>query len=201
MDLTFRRIFHPVGHGAFYTEDFSPLPAGRAFRVVYDCGSDTLSPYDFRNIIANISQQNGYLLEVDLLFISHFDNDHINGIDYLIPKRVIIPFLSPGELNLYLAFDKTQEFAKNYLNTIQYCEYSGAQIIYVLPDIYQPDLFEEPIESLNEISISIGEQTNTITRRRLVYIKSGGYIRLEESGKRIWKYQIHKPNANKFVWA
>lgn len=29
------RTFHPVGQGAFYTEDFGD------FRIVYDCGSST----------------------------------------------------------------------------------------------------------------------------------------------------------------
>ena len=39
-DIKFKRIFHPVGHGAFFTEQFiDPISNIVLYNVVYDCGS------------------------------------------------------------------------------------------------------------------------------------------------------------------
>lgn len=40
--INFRRIFHPVGQGAFFTEQLLSHQNGEVlFNVVYDCGSKT----------------------------------------------------------------------------------------------------------------------------------------------------------------
>ena len=40
------RTFHPVGHGAFYTERFYDENVNNIANVVYDCGSKTISHQD-----------------------------------------------------------------------------------------------------------------------------------------------------------
>ena len=40
------RTFHPVGHGAFYTERFYDENGNNIANVVYDCGSKTISHHD-----------------------------------------------------------------------------------------------------------------------------------------------------------
>ena len=86
------RIFHPIGQGAFYTERH--FSEGQEFTVVYDCGSTTLTLKKLEKKIKStfLKKQN-----IDLLFISHFHSDHINGIQFLKThckiKIVVLPLI------------------------------------------------------------------------------------------------------------
>jgi beta-lactamase superfamily II metal-dependent hydrolase len=88
------RTFHPIGQGAFYTEKHDH-GNNKRFNVVYDCGSTTLRAKELKRRIKSVFQQGE---EIDILFISHFHTDHINGIgflkEYCTIKNVIVPFLS-----------------------------------------------------------------------------------------------------------
>lgn len=100
------RTFHPVGHGAFYTERFyednNPEPI---FTMVFDCGCfENMKPGTsaqfFKKQIKAVVRKSFKVGEViDVLFISHFHTDHINGIDYLIHrcnvKKIFIPVITP----------------------------------------------------------------------------------------------------------
>lgn len=102
--ITMTRTFHPIGHGAFYTERF--MQNGECkFSVVFDCGcfescKPKMSQIKFIQQINN-EIDNFYPPEetINLLFISHFHQDHINGIEHLRKKcnieRIIIPQLTP----------------------------------------------------------------------------------------------------------
>lgn len=105
MDVKMTRTFHPVGQGAFYSEEF--CQGDRViFRVVYDCGC--------RHGKAN--QQHGEAVvkdwmgkwngdtrfDIDYLFISHFDFDHVSLLKVFANGgarigRVILPLLNDGE--------------------------------------------------------------------------------------------------------
>lgn len=97
--MIMHRTFRPVGQGAFYTEEFQSV-ARPQFTTVYDCGTETVAEkmdIPLRQQIQNFK----YRLwnnEIDLLFISHFHEDHINGLDELLRstkvKRWIIPMLT-----------------------------------------------------------------------------------------------------------
>ncbi len=114
MELT--RIIHPVGQGAFYTEEL--CSNGKSFNAVYDCGSIT-----DKNILENRidcyldnlkKQQNKEeKTEIDIVFISHFHNDHTNGIDYLLKNAnvqvLVLPQLSNGQI--------LESFIYNYHST------------------------------------------------------------------------------------
>lgn len=95
----FTRTFHPVGQGAFYAEKIV-AEGGQQYNIVYDCGSETLMPFNDRKgdrlkkyINSTFSQGE----VIDLLFLSHFHADHINGLNFLKDrcriKRVILPLL------------------------------------------------------------------------------------------------------------
>ena len=98
--VVFKRVLHPVGQGAFFTEQFWNEGEKRAFvNVVYDCGSFTniekLVEYEIRNTFEKTDH-------IDVLFVSHFDEDHTNELMTLqsqakIDKdtRVVIPFKYP----------------------------------------------------------------------------------------------------------
>jgi|TARA_Y100000296_G_C5146702_1_gene244112 hypothetical protein len=86
------RIFHPIGQGAFYAE----LHSG--FNIVYDCGN-----WKKTTLSGNVVGQSFTADDViDILFISHFDWDHISRIDTLRDtvkqiKCVIMPLLHDDE--------------------------------------------------------------------------------------------------------
>jgi len=67
------RIFYPIGQGAFYSEKHNN------FNIVYDCGN-------WKNTkLADKVVKQAFLKDevIDILFISHFDYDHINKISTL----------------------------------------------------------------------------------------------------------------------
>lgn len=95
----FTRTFHPVGHGAFYTETI--VANQRIYNIVYDCGLDTkryssdFKKKDLKKYIDNLYCEDDI---IDLLFISHFHDDHINGIEFLKDRckkieKVVMPLL------------------------------------------------------------------------------------------------------------
>ena len=89
--ITITRTIHPVGQGAFYSETFKNADESAIFTAVYDCGGKK----ECWETDINTLEKN-----VDILFISHFHSDHINGVPLLIekkkPKLVVIPQLSPA---------------------------------------------------------------------------------------------------------
>lgn len=91
MHMKMIRTIQPVGQGGFYTEIFkSDDPDEKDFCVVYDCGSFTgFEPK--RTIPWAIPDGQ----DIDILFISHFDNDHINGIKELSKRRKIKTIIMP----------------------------------------------------------------------------------------------------------
>lgn len=68
------RTIHPVGHGGFFTEEF--CAAIECYNVVYDCGTRNGTKLLEREINKAFNRKQS----VDLLFISHFDRDHVSGL-------------------------------------------------------------------------------------------------------------------------
>ncbi len=91
--MPFTRIFHPVGQGAFYTEQHHDQ--GAALTIVYDCGSLTAPRSHFLRKVATALPADTV---IDVLFLSHFHADHINGIDELKKqftiRTVVLPKLT-----------------------------------------------------------------------------------------------------------
>ncbi|AYL83199.1 hypothetical protein [Pseudomonas syringae] len=100
MEVAASQFFHPVGHGTFLT-GVAWSPTGEAsFTWAYDCGSKrrTLT----RAAIRDLSESGRYLIEsktkrFDLLVLSHFDDDHVNGVELFLEtwsvKWLALPFL------------------------------------------------------------------------------------------------------------
>ena len=93
MSHTITRIFHPVGQGAFYSERHNV--DGQKFNIVYDCGN-------YGNIVKVrpiVQKEFNDGEQIDALFLSHFDTDHVSLIKDLNPyhsriRNVILPLLS-----------------------------------------------------------------------------------------------------------
>ena len=96
--MIMERTFHPVGHGAFYTERFyDKNNRDILFTAVYDCGSFS---YGKLKGIINATFKKGD--KINLLFISHFHFDHISMVQHLKSRcdidYIIVPILSLGTL-------------------------------------------------------------------------------------------------------
>lgn len=85
------RFIFPVGQGGFSGERIDN------YTVVFDCGSISTTSM-VESSIDHVSRE---IDHVDLLFISHFDNDHVNGIRYLLSyltvKKAVVSWI-PHEL-------------------------------------------------------------------------------------------------------
>lgn len=81
------RFIFPVGQGGFAGERIED------YVVVFDCGSIS-STSMLESCIDHVYRE---IDHVDLMFISHFDNDHVNGIryllSYLIVKRAVVSWI------------------------------------------------------------------------------------------------------------
>ena len=112
-EITFKRTLHPVGHGAFFTEEI--CIGNVTYNVVYDCGSKSKRIVKWQ--IQQFAEKNKH---IDLIFISHFDSDHINCLKELSNcckidenTKIIIPYYYP-------AFHQIVGFNNSiYLETIE----------------------------------------------------------------------------------
>lgn len=82
------RTIQPVGQGGFYTEMFQF--DDKEYLYVYDCGSHTEGEPE-RTIQSAIPDGT----DIETLFISHFDKDHVNGIKELVSHRTIKKVVLP----------------------------------------------------------------------------------------------------------
>ena len=94
-----RRRFLPIGQGAFYVEQFfnhiEYIPEGDdRINVVYDCGSLSGS-----NLLhKQIDDCFYHCKKIHALFLSHFDEDHVNGLEYMLThyqvEHIFFPLLT-----------------------------------------------------------------------------------------------------------
>lgn len=108
------RVIHPIGQGAFYSERIEC--DDRTYNIVYDCGSGNRkkTPKRLERQIASYYKKEDV---IDILFISHFDNDHINGINELRRhtseiKNVIVPLIEQEDFWFYSI--ENNEFERFY---------------------------------------------------------------------------------------
>ena len=106
-EIIFKRALHPIGQGAFFTEQF--FEDGKCiFNVVYDCGELRTNKHLIREIDNTLNVTDAPEV-IDVMFISHLDEDHISGVDVLIDKGcltkdsvVVLPLHYPLVLKLIL---------------------------------------------------------------------------------------------------
>lgn len=110
MSISVKRILHPVGHGAFFTEQFI-VDRKTVYNVVYDCGVGYAGKFVLQEEIDRTFEKSTRST-VDYIFISHLDEDHVNGIGYMIRKGYItkettfvLPLIPNKHLNLYSFFE------------------------------------------------------------------------------------------------
>ena len=82
----------PVGQGLFYSGN---IKLECKFNFVYDCGGNSIN---INSVVDDyINQQHSKDIILDMLVISHFDDDHVNGIPKLLKevskvRKVFLPY-------------------------------------------------------------------------------------------------------------
>lgn len=104
-------VQHPVGHGGFHTGHLR-TDDGDSFHWAFDCGSRRSARFD--EYLEAWSRRVPCAL--DWLFISHFDTDHVSGLNTLLSrvvvKNVMVPYLNEREL----AYVLLHEIARDNLD-------------------------------------------------------------------------------------
>jgi beta-lactamase superfamily II metal-dependent hydrolase len=159
--LDYRFILHSVGQGFFYTGSIEN------FHFVYDCGTEIgkesglVLQKEINHYCDNINTDE----DIGLLVISHFDYDHVSGLDSLLKnkniKNVIIPYI-PFAKRIDMAVTNyrangsgAEEWFFNFLfQPVKYLESFGNKIgkIYVIQgtdgeydnNLFPPD-YNDPI--------------------------------------------------------
>lgn len=108
-------IYHPIGQGLFFSAEFI-LSSTKRFCVVYDCGADKNCKKNLRGAVEEFELKNKH---IDMLVISHFDYDHISGIQYLLSKcsisKIVLPYLTDTE-KLMVISEQSNEIPEAGLN-------------------------------------------------------------------------------------
>lgn len=94
------RIFHPIGQGAFYSERHTSCN----INIVYDCGTTNPKSLAKQRVVSKSFSKDDV---IHILFISHFDKDHVSLIDTLKKavkriERVVLPLLH-NEQKIFLS--------------------------------------------------------------------------------------------------
>ncbi|WP_312530988.1 MBL fold metallo-hydrolase [Paracoccus sp. (in: a-proteobacteria)] len=88
---------HPIGHGGFHTGQ-AISPSNEVFCWIFDCGSRKTAKFD--RYLQGWIEDNPH--PINWLFISHFDTDHVSGLDRIMQRlevrQVMVPYLENEEL-------------------------------------------------------------------------------------------------------
>jgi hypothetical protein len=131
--------FHNVGHGLFYTGCFTSFRPHNTVTFVYDCGSISAKRF-LRSAVDEFKRSiNGNV--IDLLVISHLDEDHANGLEFLLsdPTKVkvkfaILPYLSNLERLYIIASTKSQNqgYIRFLVDPVKYLLRKGIKKVYLM---------------------------------------------------------------------
>jgi hypothetical protein len=167
-----QRIFYPVGQGAFYSEKHEN------YNIVYDCGSMSISKGK-----KVVSQKFSKEDIIDILFISHFDYDHISLIEDLKAtvreiRFVVIPLLHRNEKILLSNVFKTLEEDALVTLVNNPNRFFGAETRIISVQVYK-EKEEEGINSEKEEEVANIELFNLIGIEQNQEIPSGTPITID----------------------
>ena len=200
---SFLRTFHPVGQGAFYTEQH--LVGSEQLTVVYDCGSLTGAVGGAsRDFLRKVTSALPRGTVIDLLFISHFHEDHVNGLATLKKQHpvraVVLPKLSEEarilvRLENYLEFGDAARTSRALLDNPR--AFFGKKTLLIFVEPVQPgtppagtEADSVPIEVLpgRDTPIEVPPSLRSQDLTPAASISSGTAIRLHTKAMRFWEY-------------
>ena len=140
------RVFHPVGQGAFYSESHSYDDAA-PYTVVYDCGTKKDQNWLKSRITAS------GIVNPDLMFLSHFHDDHYKGIKFLNPKVIILPIMKEWDRVIFWIGSRLNHsgFNPNFTADLQK-RFPNSRIIQIQPADEETEYpTDAPFTNIDEI--------------------------------------------------
>lgn len=140
-----QRIFHPIGQGAFYSERHNN------FNIVYDCGNWKNTKLADKVVKQSFTKNE----EIDILFISHFDFDHVSKIPTLRKhvkriRNVVMPLLHDNEKILLSNFYRGLGLnILTLINNPQQFFGDKTKIIYIRPSENTESPINDNVEPIN----------------------------------------------------
>lgn len=194
--IRLERTIWPVGHGAFYTEQFKDESNQVLFTAAYDCGAN--SKYLIQKHIDQVT--NNLTTPIDILYISHLHIDHINGLSYLLHvkttantplvKKVILPHICSEDILEAIIYnfitaskdpDKQQENEEIQALLYSIAEHEFDGIISIVE--------EDAPDRAENVSISIDEGNINVAHIMRGNLPNGVNIVLLAHNQPIWRYK------------
>lgn len=194
MSIIIRYSFYPVGQGIFSSGAIkSPSLRNDNFNWVYDCGSvkenSSILEMEIRRLKKiSLLETSNHRPKINLVFISHFDIDHISGLVELLKNfdvdTLVIPYV-PIWQRIVLTITSSsfhdfryQHFMANpisFVDSIEHCNVS--KVIFVLPsDKANPDDYNErfndpisPSENFPPLEI---DESNDLPEGHEIYLSA-----------------------------
>lgn len=112
------RTFHPVGQGAFYSERFffhNGNQLESKHNIVFDCGVLRWPKWIMYHVVKTAFTDKD---EIDHLFISHLDYDHLSLVNTLLKsvkcvRDIVLPLVSEEYLILAMTYYQTDYYYDN----------------------------------------------------------------------------------------
>lgn len=166
LDLEVERTIYPVGHGTFCCEIIKPLSADKEFVMVYDCGAKTSAG---KEAIREYVEADFEGKKIDLLCISHFDQDHISGLWSLEPcitseTIVLIPFFE----SILEVLENGTPYMRGYEEVREWLAKNECKCVMV-KGVDGLDYGDKMIEDLNDGDI-VGTGQRLICGKQLEYL-------------------------------
>ncbi len=158
--------FFKAGQGLFYGGRIYSHETNLVYTVVYDCGT---SPFIAGNS-QSLNREIDYFKfsthcfsdnknEIELLFISHLDYDHVSGLKRLLTefkvKNIILPYIKKEHRQFFLASMPYDNDAENNLTVEDYISFIESPNQFILQNSESTQMFfvksngKEDIEYLN----------------------------------------------------
>ena len=142
-ELSYTLHFRPVGqglfsHGSLHVPEDPSWPE-QHFEWVYDCGAEKMGAHLQNQLFAYDCCNPG---DIDLLMLSHFDKDHILGIEKLLQKRnpkvIVVPYIALSQRLACISTLRASDavFARFLMAPAQYLrEIAGddTRLVFILP--------------------------------------------------------------------
>ncbi|WP_317180032.1 ComEC/Rec2 family competence protein [Lelliottia amnigena] len=197
--------YHGVGQGLLISGEITSNE--RSFKWVYDCGSSSKSgKLLLERKIKNLFKQRNEPIVIDMLVISHFDRDHINGCELLLKtfkvNKVILPYI-PLLKRILLALEQkvgiTGKYIDFYINPTKYIngisENKEIQIEYIDSQLF--NFNEENIPPDNESQYTPPhENESDLFNSSNVKLRKNGGVLIENHIIR-WEFVFYNDEAMK----